>query len=496
MRGEEGSLAGEGKAATREDRGSAGEDRGSAGEGKAATREDRATTGEDKAATEKGIDIKRGPLVAALMTVVFLAAMESTITVLAAPVITRDLAGFDLMSLVFSAYLLASALTTPLFGHLADRYGRKRMLNAGIVIFLIGSTLCGMAWSMPVLIAFRAVQGVGVGAIFTLAYTIAGDAFPIASRAAVLGAMSSVWGLAGLLGPVAGGFLIEALSWHWVFFINLPFGAVALFVLGISLRERLDFGAGAAAASWKGVLTKQTAFINLIAFLACISMQGIDVYMALYLQDVLGFSAMVSGLALLPMCFSWFATSYAMGKLLLRVPGKTLLIASGLWQLVCAFLFLGLDARSSLFQAVLVTFLSGFGLGGVLTASTVVIQESVGYRKRGSAMGINSFVKSLGQTFGISVLGIALNFHLTSFFTERGFPGIVLGDLTLGLGTAGVDLPGAVPTDPALIASGIGEGINLLFLIMLMVTAVMVLVAALMPPVRLGVKGRESETNG
>ena len=179
-------------------------------------------------------------LVVALMVTLFLAAMEATIAALATPTIARQLNGFDLMSLIFSSFLLASALSTPIFGRLADLFGRKRTLSIGIIIFLLGCLLCGLSMSMPFLIASRAIQGIGAGSIYTLVNTIAGDAFPIEERAGLMGALGSVWGIAGLLGPLFGGMLIELLSWHWVFLINIPLGIPSLILLNLSLSERFD----------------------------------------------------------------------------------------------------------------------------------------------------------------------------------------------------------------------------------------------------------------
>ncbi|MCL2888886.1 MAG: MFS transporter, partial [Eggerthellaceae bacterium] len=374
--------------------------------------------------------VKKGPLVLALMTVIFLAAMESTITVLATPIITRDLSGFELMSFVFSAYLFTCAIITPIFGWLADRHGRKRMLSIGITLFLVGSALCGFSQTMGMLIAFRAIQGLGAGSIFSLTYTIAGDSFPIESRAGILGALGSVWGVAGLLGPVLGGFLIESLSWHWVFFINIPLGVPCLLLLNYSLKEpKRSPEQLKARSSWVGLVTKTTIFINVVALLTCVIMQGIDVYLTLYLQNVLGYSAMVTGLAFLPMTFSWLAVSYLTGKLLVRISGKKLILVAGLWQILCSFLCLTLNVNTSLPLVVLYIFLIGFGMGGLMTSTTVIIQESVGYSQRGRAMGINSFIKTMGQTLGVTVYGVILNASLGKYFEGIGLPGINSGNL-------------------------------------------------------------------
>ena len=420
------------------------------------------------------------------MMVMFLAAMEATITVLAAPTITRDLSGFDLMSLVFSAYLLTSAVITPLFGRLADRYGRKRLLVIGIVAFLFGSALCGLSQSMVMLIASRLVQGLGAGAVFSLTYTIAGDVFPIESRAGVLGALGSVWGVAGLLGPVIGGFLIAALSWHWVFFINIPLGLVSIFLLNYSLKEPAIAAAPhGKGAGWAGLVTKTSVFVNTISFLLCVVLQGIDVYLAFYLQSVLGYSAMVTGLSMLPMSISWLASSYAAGKLLVRANGKALILVAGFWQVLCCALYVTLGVATSLPVAILFIFMTGFGMGALTTATTVIIQESVGYSQRGTAMGINSFIKTMGQTVGITVLGVVMNLRLAAYFVGIGMPEINSSNLYDGSTSA-------AQVDSVTLANALGSGLSTVFIILLAVTAVFVLVSFFMPSVRLKNNGDAS----
>jgi len=174
------------------------------------------------------------------MLAMFLAAVEGTIVTLATPTIVKDLQGFELISLVFSVYLLTSAISTPIYGKLADLYGRKNILSIGILIFLAGSFLCGLAQSMVMLIAFRAIQGLGAGAIFTVSYTIIGDIFTLEERSKIQGGLSTVWGIAALAGPFLGGFLIDIFSWHWIFFINIPFGLLAVILLQVSLKETFE----------------------------------------------------------------------------------------------------------------------------------------------------------------------------------------------------------------------------------------------------------------
>ncbi|RDC49178.1 MFS transporter, partial [Acinetobacter sp. RIT592] len=183
---------------------------------------------------------KKRNIIIAIMVSMFLAAFEGTVVTTAMPTIAKSLNGYNLMSWVFSSYLLTSAVSTPIYGKMSDLYGRKKMLSIGIVIFLIGSALCGFSQSMIQLIAFRAIQGIGAGSILTVTYTIVGDVFDLEERSKVQGCLSTVWGVSSLLGPFIGGFFIDYLSWHWIFFINIPFGILSIFLLNKNFEEKLS----------------------------------------------------------------------------------------------------------------------------------------------------------------------------------------------------------------------------------------------------------------
>ena len=174
-----------------------------------------------------GFRSERGPVLGALMLCTGLVALDSTIIATAVPSIVRDLGGFSQFPWLFSIYLLTQAVTVPLYGKLADVVGRKPVMFFGIAVFLLGSVLCGVAWSMPALIAFRAVQGIGAGAVQPMSMTIVGDLYTVEERARVQGYLASVWGAAAVLGPTLGGVFSEYVSWRWIFFVNLPLGAVA-----------------------------------------------------------------------------------------------------------------------------------------------------------------------------------------------------------------------------------------------------------------------------
>src|SRR6476660_8644136 len=171
------------------------------------------------------------------MLVIFLFAIDATIVSTSMPTIIAKLGGLELHSWVFSIYMLNSALTTPIFGKLADLYDRRNLMLVGIGVFVLGSTLCGLAPSVEMLIAFRALQGLGGGAIYALAFVIVGVIYTEKQRAKMLGIISTIWGIASILGPLAGGVIVENWSWRWIFLINLPLSAVATALIVIGLSE-------------------------------------------------------------------------------------------------------------------------------------------------------------------------------------------------------------------------------------------------------------------
>lgn len=412
------------------------------------------------------MDLKRKKIVIAIMVAMFLGAVEGTIVTTAVPTIVKDLDGFSLISWVFSAYLFTSAISTPIYGKLSDLYGRKDMLCIGIVIFLIGSSLCGISVNMYELIVFRAIQGIGSGAIFTVTYTIVGDIFEISERAKVQGWLSSVWGVSSLIGPFLGGFLIDTLSWHWIFFINVPFGILSIVLLRKNFKEEhinkvsninMDF-CGIVVMSFAiisllyGVLygqkysfksvpvfitflctiillfifyfvekyakqpimpfkifTKTNTVDNIMSFMASGCLIGIDVYMPIYLQNVLGFNATISGLSMAPMSVAWLIGAFVLANAITKYGEGNVIRISSFILLISAAFLPTLEINSSIMKVIIYVSIMGFAFGGVFSILTMIIQESVDYNNRGSAVACNSLLRTLGQTIGVSVLGSIFN---------------------------------------------------------------------------------------
>ena len=417
---------------------------------------------------------KNRGIVIALMVSMFLAAVEGTVVTTAIPTIVKDLNGFELISWVFSAYLLTSAISTPIYGKLSDLYGRKNILSIGIIIFLVGSCLCGLSQSMYQLIAFRAVQGLGAGAIFTVTYTIVGDIFTAEESTKIQGGISTVWGIASLVGPFLGGFLIENLSWNWIFFINLPFGIISIILLQKNLIETFDrkkhkidyvgtllfssaiiiFLLGSLSGGKKNIIiflivtivililfyyvekkaqepiipfeifTKNSTIVNTISFLASGILIGADVYLPIYMQNVLGFGATISGLSMAPMSVAWLLSSFILSKAIPKYGERIVIATSSLILLISCVFVSTLSIESQLISVIVYGFIMGFGFGGAFTTLTIMVQQSVGYNKRGAATAVNSLVRTLGQTIGVSIFGTILNMNIVKYFKNIGISGI------------------------------------------------------------------------
>ncbi|HZK18072.1 MAG TPA: MDR family MFS transporter [Clostridia bacterium] len=469
-------------------------------------------------------------LIISLMLAMFLAAVEGTIVTLATPTITRELHGFSLISLVFSMYLLAAAISTPIYGKLADLYGRKKMLSIGILIFLVGSFLCGLSQNIAMLISFRTLQGLGAGSIYTVSYTIIGDVFPIEERAKIQGGLSTVWGVASLVGPLLGGFLIDMLSWHWIFYINIPFGLLAVFLLQKSLVEdftkqqpEIDYlgasiltiavilfmsiflfdHASTPGNGWLIVLsvvvsslllilfyrveknarepivsfeifTIKTTIVNLVSFLLFAVLMGFDVYLPIYLQNVLGHTPTISGLTLLPSSISWLIISFYLGKLLLKYGDKTVTVGSVVVIVISMALLPTLGITSPIVLVATYGFVVGLGFGGASTALTIIIQDSVGYSKRGIAMGANSLSRALGQTIGISIFGNVFNSGIVKYFNKQNITGINPADLYQSTPAQ------SILTSEQVILS-LNSSLHTLFLVFFAVACISLLLAIFMP---------------
>ena len=407
------------------------------------------------------------PLVlAAVMAANFMIAIEATIVSTAMPQIVGQLGGLQLYSWVFSAFLLTQTATTVVFGKLADLAGRKTVMMVGIAIFLFGSILCGFAWSMPSLIVFRLVQGVGAGAVQPTAMTIVGDLYSVHERAKIQGWLASVWALSAVLGPMAGGLIIQHFSWAWIFWMNLPIGALAAAGFWAYLHEKSARGGGrinhlsaavftiaiaAIMADLTAVSTSGEFEIGVITVVAVVAvalfviqerrspepmislelwgrrpiaaangasllcgmvMIGLTSFLPVFVQGVMQKSPLIAGFALSSMVLGWPVGAMVGVRGFRRFGVRTVLRTGGLLVPAGAFVFVVLTAESSPIAAGLGSLVVGLGMGLLSSASIILIQEIVDWSERGSVTASFLFARSLGSTFGATVFGAVLNFGL------------------------------------------------------------------------------------
>ncbi len=415
---------------------------------------------------------RRWAVTAGVMTGMFLAALEATVVGTAMPTVISALGGLNHYSWVFSAYLITSTVTVPVWGKLSDLYGRRLFYQIGIAIFLLGSVLSGVSNSMTQLIVFRAIQGLGAGALIPLGMTIIGDIFTVAERARMQAYFSGVWGFSSVIGPVIGGFITDQLSWRWVFYINLPVGLAAALILGLALKEpkrtarpSIDYAgaallmaaitmlmlalveggaslttlfaprnlalfAGAALLTACFVWVERRAadplvpfqlFRNrvvtvsvLAGFLAGVGMFGAISFVPLFAQGALGATATQAGSLLTPLMLSWVGMSVIGGRLLLRVGYRPTCIV-GFVLLTLGFILMSMYQRDTArvwlyFDLILI----GAGLGLTMLTLLIAVQQSVARTQLGIATSLNQFSRSIGGAVGVAVMGAVLSAGLAT----------------------------------------------------------------------------------
>lgn len=414
---------------------------------------------------------KRPLVLFAVMLSMFLAAIEATIVATVMPGIVADLGGFTHFSWVFSSYLLMQVVTIPIYGRLSDIYGRKIIFTIGIAVFLLGSFLCGMSTSMTMLIVSRFIQGIGAGAVQPIAQTIVGDMYTKEERASIQGYLSSVWGIAAILGPLLGAFIIEHFHWKWVFLINIPFGLFAIGVITFYLHEQMNkkkhkidlFGAlllflfvGSAMlilvqfervtiltfaplmvlslvlflwherkttdpivtfSLWK---RKQIRYANFASFTSGAMLLAVSTFLPTYVQGVLGEPPLIAGLTLTMTSIGWPISSLIAGKMMLRTGFRFTAIIGGIGLMAGAVFFYTLPHVGHPLWAAIGSCLLGSGLGFSTTTFIVSIQSTVEWNVRGEATAMNMFMRLLGGAVGVALLGGILNRRLQHFFEREG----------------------------------------------------------------------------
>ncbi len=430
-------------------------------------------------------------ILAAVLLSLFLAALDGTIVSTALPAIIADFNAIDLVSWVSTSYLLASTAMVPIYGKLSDLYGRKIILLWGIVVFLLGSVLCGLAMSMMQLIGYRVIQGIGAAALTSTAFAIPADLFAPADRPRYMGLLGSVFGLASVVGPFVGGFLTDQLSWHWVFYVNLPLGIVALtFVtlkmpaLASGLRGKID---------WLGTILLILAVVPLMlgltldkglypwgsplilgllstavvatALFLFVEMRvpspiislslfrnrtftvgiaasvlngaaffGAILFLSLFMVNVVGLSATEAGTAQIPLMLAFVASSNIVSQVVQRIGRYKHLMMSGfLIMLLGFFLLTQIGVNTTMWGVTWRMFIVGLGMGPALPLLNLAMQNAVSFHEIGAATASRQFFQQLGQAIGAAVFGVILATTLTAQITTNVGP--ILGQAPAALQT-------------------------------------------------------------
>ena len=458
---------------------------------------------------------------AGIMLSLFLASMESTVVATAMPTIVGQLGGLEHYSWVFSAFMLASTTTVPLYGKISDIYGRRNLYVFAMALFLLGSLLCGWSNSMTALIFARAIQGIGAGGILPLAFILIGEMFTLDQRAKMQGFFSGVWGVSSIIGPLLGGFLVDQLSWRWIFYINVIPGILAAALVAFAWQDQvraherpsIDY-AGAAlltvsvvmlllglvelgtAQSWILIVLAIVLFLLLVrverraadpvlplslfrerlfftatthGILTGWALFGSISFIPLFVQAVFGTSATQAGITITPMLLGWVTASIIGTRLLLTIGYRKLGLIGTATFMTGALLMSSIGINSGQITLMVFVTLMGIGMGLSIPAFLIAVQTSVERRQLGTATSTLQFSRSIGGTLGVSVMGAALSARLASHLD----PELVRQLLDPLASTQLVIEEGA--------RAAMADAIHLVFLIAL-VAAVLAMVAVLFTP--------------
>lgn len=413
-----------------------------------------------------GLRSERGPVLLGIMIATFLIAIESTILSTSIPTIVDELGGFDLFPWLFSVYLLAQAVATPICGKLADTFGRKPIIIVGIIGFILTSVLCACAWDMSSLIAGRALQGIAAGAIMPTTLTVIGDIYTVRERGRVQGYTASVWAISAVMAPTLGGLFVQYASWRWIFWVNIPVGLIALWLLWSRYHEKYEYhprrpdvlGAvllsgglvltvlavleGGRTWQWNSwelpmiliaaaVLFIALGFVefratdpiiapwvlrdpiimttSIASLLVGIVLIGLVTYVPVFLEVAAGTTPLIAGLSMAAINIGWATTSTTSARFYLRFGFRATAALGGALTVI----FSGLGVIFALSPAAPLTALAclgtGLGLGLVATPTLIFAQSSVDLRRRGVVSGFNQLSRAIGSSLGVAALGAVAN---------------------------------------------------------------------------------------
>jgi EmrB/QacA subfamily drug resistance transporter len=468
-------------------------------------------------------------IVIGLMLSIFLASVESTIVATAMPTIVSQIGGIESFSWAFAAYMVASTTMVPLFGKLSDIYGRRSVFLAAMAIFLVGSWLCGIATSMPQLIGYRAIQGLGAGGLLPLVFTIIGDLFTLEQRSKMQGVFSGVWGVSAVVGPLLGGFLVDQVAWQWIFWLNLPLGLVAAALVGMAWVDRprtvttrpiIDWAgaglltitvvllllalleinnpigwsllAGALLAAGGLVLVERRAadpvlplglFSDRLFVVACChglmsgcAIFGLTSFIPLFAQGVLGATPTAAGAALMPLLLGWVGSSIISGRLILRTTCRILALLGTLFVVVGALPLAWFGAQTTTTILLVTNLLMGIGMGFSIPAFLIAVQSSVARPQLGSATSTLQFSRSIGGALGTALMGVVLVLGLNRRAAEVGLTQAQIDRL---LSPEGREVTGA--TLDSVASAALGSALHGVFVVAL-ATAVLALIASFFTP--------------
>lgn len=392
-----------------------------------------------------------------IVMAMLVASIDTTIMNTTMPIIAEELGRFDLYAWSFASYMIFCTVLSPVAGRISDIYGRKQVFAFGILLFLVGSLLCGLSQSMIQLVIFRAIQGVGAGVMMPFPMIIAGDLFPVEKRGKIQALFTAMWGISAIIAPMLGAFFVEFMSWRWIFYVNLPVCLLAfvmllpykevytpkktsvdyigalLFAIGVSLLllvtvleryQSLAVMAGAVVMILFYVYEKMQAspivplslvqdktirWINLNGFISCVALFGLGSFIPLFLQNVAGQSLFMSGLALLGLAIGWMFVSVPAGKWVLQYGYRKLLIIGNIFLAISGVIFFLINVHTGFWYVMGAMIVNGLGFGLTSSVSIIAAQQLVEPHQKGISTSFLMFSRNIGTAIGVTVMGAILN---------------------------------------------------------------------------------------